>query len=367
MSEMKTLKFPGDKEPREIVDAKAREDINFISEKIGNLENLETYDKSNLVTAINEAARTGGGGGLNATASALLVTILRNALYTADQSANITALEAALASGGGTDAPDTPVEPGVTYYNIVNVLTNVTNSNSASSVSEGESYTATLTAADGYNLDTVTVTMGGVDVTADVYSGGVVSIGSVTGAVIITASAVSVVASDILYALPEPTVFDGTNTIDTEIALFTTDSDWTICCRSETNAANSGSIIQAPYSVGVEKNNQFYVRNNVSNVTKIRWGVGTEIAMSSKVWTGQKAGNVFNFVVTHRANTDTVEWKSYAKNVEGVEENMNGTCNGINTTNPNNLMLGYNGVTVNDCVIYNRVLSADEITAYLGA
>lgn len=37
MSEMKTLKFPGDAEPREIVDAKARDDINKLSEEIANL------------------------------------------------------------------------------------------------------------------------------------------------------------------------------------------------------------------------------------------------------------------------------------------------------------------------------------------
>ena len=34
MSEMKTLKFPGDTEPREIVDAKAREDISKLSKNI---------------------------------------------------------------------------------------------------------------------------------------------------------------------------------------------------------------------------------------------------------------------------------------------------------------------------------------------
>lgn len=37
MSEIKTLKFPGDKEPREIVDAKAREDISSLSEEIANI------------------------------------------------------------------------------------------------------------------------------------------------------------------------------------------------------------------------------------------------------------------------------------------------------------------------------------------
>ena len=48
MSEIKTLKFPGDKEPREIVDAKAREDISKLSE--------EKVDK----TAIMLATHTDG-------------------------------------------------------------------------------------------------------------------------------------------------------------------------------------------------------------------------------------------------------------------------------------------------------------------
>lgn len=77
----------------------------------------------------------------------------------------------------------------VTTYSITNTLTNVTNSNAATSISGGSSYTGTLTADSGYNIDTVTVTMGGVDITATAYSGGTVSIASVTGNIVITASA----------------------------------------------------------------------------------------------------------------------------------------------------------------------------------
>ena len=56
-------------------------------------------------------------GGLNDTAKNLLITILRSGVYSTDQSANITALEAALTSsgesGGGEEPPETP-ESGVT-------------------------------------------------------------------------------------------------------------------------------------------------------------------------------------------------------------------------------------------------------------
>lgn len=44
------------------------------------------------------------GGGLNATAKALLISILRNGVFVSDQSESITALESALASGGGDDS-----------------------------------------------------------------------------------------------------------------------------------------------------------------------------------------------------------------------------------------------------------------------
>jgi hypothetical protein len=135
----------------------------------------------------------GGSGGMNTTAVNLLVTILRNAVYGTDQSANITALANALTSNGGGEEPDIPDEPDIPEpitYTITNEMVNVTSSNMAASVTEGASYTATLTAADGYEISSVTVTMGGVDVTADVYADSVISIPAVTGNVEIVASAV---------------------------------------------------------------------------------------------------------------------------------------------------------------------------------
>ena len=77
----------------------------------------------------------------------------------------------------------------VNTYTITNNLTNVTTSNDAASIVHGNAYNATLTADDTYTLGTVTVTMGGVDVTSTVSTGGVISIASVTGDLVITANA----------------------------------------------------------------------------------------------------------------------------------------------------------------------------------
>ena len=72
------------------------------------------------------------------------------------------------------------------YYTVTNNLTNCATSNSAGEVIGGESYFATITADSGYELSSVTVTMGGNPVTV---SGGTISIASVTGNIVITAVA----------------------------------------------------------------------------------------------------------------------------------------------------------------------------------
>lgn len=74
---------------------------------------------------------------------------------------------------------------------ITNTLTNVTSSNTDTSVVAGEAYSATLTADAGYTISSVTVMMKRVDVTSTVYnsSTGVISIVEVNGPIIITATA----------------------------------------------------------------------------------------------------------------------------------------------------------------------------------
>lgn len=127
-------------------------------------------------------------GGIGTTAKNLLITILRSGVYTADQSNNITALETAL--GGGATEPEEKT------YAISNELINCTSSNSATSVKENSAYSATLTANDGYTLTggTVTVTLGGVDITATAYADGMITIAAVTGNIEIFASAIAVQA-----------------------------------------------------------------------------------------------------------------------------------------------------------------------------
>lgn len=81
----------------------------------------------------------------------------------------------------------------VPTYAVTNTLTRCTTSNAATHVDEGSSYTATISANSGYTLSSVTVTMGGTDITATAYSSSTqtITITSVTGAIVVTATATS--------------------------------------------------------------------------------------------------------------------------------------------------------------------------------
>lgn len=78
------------------------------------------------------------------------------------------------------------------YASVTNTLTNVVNSNAANFTLKNQSYTGTLTATDaGYVIDSVTITMGGIDITSTAYTSatGEISIASVTGNIEIVAVA----------------------------------------------------------------------------------------------------------------------------------------------------------------------------------
>ena len=77
-------------------------------------------------------------------------------------------------------------------YTIIKNLSNCSCSNSTSIVNSGSSYSATLSANSGYQLGTVTITMGGKDITNTAYSNGNISISNVTGNIVITANATAI-------------------------------------------------------------------------------------------------------------------------------------------------------------------------------
>ena len=86
------------------------------------------------------------------------------------------------------DLVDTPAT-----YTVTNTLSHCTSNNVATTTIANEPYVATITASAGYKLEgaTVEITMGGVDITSDVYKDGTISILSVSGNIEIKVTAVS--------------------------------------------------------------------------------------------------------------------------------------------------------------------------------
>lgn len=135
-------------------------------------------------------------------------------------------------------------------YSVTNRLTNVSNSNSATSIREGRAYNATLSVAESASLESVSVTMGGADITATAYntSTKVISIASVTGNVVITARASIIITQAITWSgsgsdkTATPVIDATDNDGYMEIPFVSGDS------RLSTSAAEDGNVIAlVPY------------------------------------------------------------------------------------------------------------------------
>ena len=138
-------------------------------------------------------------------------------------------------------------------YSVTNNLTNCINSNSATSVTEGASYTATITAKSGYNLQSVSCTMGG---TAQTVTDGKISISKVTGNIVITATATSIPVYTITNNL--------TNCTNSNTAVSVKQND----SYSATITANSGyTLVAVTCTMGGTANTVTNGKISISNVT----------------------------------------------------------------------------------------------------
>lgn len=252
----------------------------------------------------------------------------------------------------------------VTRCTIAYNLTDVTSSNTASSIASGSAYTTTLsTSLSGRVVSGVVVTMGG-ETLSGVYdaSTGVISISEVTGNIVITATTAQDMNAPV-FALTEPTTFDGTNTIETDLTPLDADRDITICVDIEVVSPATGTVLSVTETSAAVGYNMYIFKNNLAS-TKF---YDTRMTLGANVWVGEKAGNTAKYVMTHTAGTNTFSVKGYSKNINNVVGNVDAVSNTITlTTNTNKLKVGLNGVKVNSAYVYYRVLSSSEIDAYIG-
>ena len=116
------------------------------------------------------------------------ITVMMGGVDITASAVSGTAISIAKVTGAVTITATASV-PSVTYSIMLN-LTNVASSNSQTTISEGKTYTTTLSPTGTYKkLGTITVTMGGADISASAVSGNTITIASVTGSIVITCAA----------------------------------------------------------------------------------------------------------------------------------------------------------------------------------
>lgn len=149
-------------------------DYTAMTEQVSSLKE----DLSQLSEEIDDLKSSGTGA--SDTVMNLILALFRKTKFHEDASTEYSQLEAIVKS-------DTIV------YTITSNLTNVSSNNSATSGEKNSSYICTLTADEGYSIDSVTVVMGGSDITSTAYNNetGEIAISKLTGNIVITASAVS--------------------------------------------------------------------------------------------------------------------------------------------------------------------------------
>ncbi len=176
-----------------------------------------------------------GGSGLSSTEKQLILTLFCKAAYAEDDAGVVyDALEALWT---------------ITTRTITYNLSHVSSSNITASIEQGQSYTTILTASTDYTLNTVTVTMGGVDITSTSYSSGTVSIPSVTGNIVITATAVSQAGRTFLYHFNDPIASSG----NTDMGMTATTTNYVTGYFDKAyNVASADNIL---YATGIGSDN----------------------------------------------------------------------------------------------------------------
>lgn len=169
------------------------------------------------------------GGGISPTARDLLDYILEHATYIQpDMQTYIDQLYIAL---GGT----------ITTYTITNTLTNCSNLNTDVQINGGYPYSGALIADLGYEMNSVTVTMGDTDITSSAYDSltGAITISNVSGNIVIVAEAtVTPVHYTGYIEVGNPTITDNILTVADNIfiksnQLFSPNNDtWKVRCKA---------------------------------------------------------------------------------------------------------------------------------------
>ena len=244
----------------------------------------------------------------------------------------------------------------VTTYTVTNNLTNVTNSNTQTEVSSTDGYySATLTVVDGYSMQSVVITMGGVDITADVYGDGGILITEVSGDIVITAVAGVALA----YALAEPLAFPGSGNAvyDTGYAMYPNGTkDVSVCIDFDNTSSPWAAIILATanvtdgYKLHHTGNRKWRVHSNAADAET----TATMPLENYRMVYIQPKSDAFAIYVLVDDVVTKITGTTFAYYPEASE-------NTVTLGTDNTSFVG----AINDFRVYDQILSDGQIEAYL--
>ena len=204
------------------------------------------------------------------------------------------------------------------YWAVTNTLTGCTTSNAAASITKNAAYSATITASSGYTLTgaTVSITMGGTDITSTAYSNGTISIASVTGAlaISITAAATGPTLSSISAVYTQSgTVYD-TDSLDSlksDLVVTATYSDASTETVPSADYTLSGTLTAGTSTITVS-----YSGKTTTFSATVTWGYKLrstfDSSRSASVYTGKQftAGETYTIaceysITSYDANTNS--------------------------------------------------------------
>jgi hypothetical protein len=284
------------------------------------------------------------------------------AVLISNAKAVVTALDVSGETGGesGGEEPEPPIEITLTKISVAYIGGNVP---VGTSVNNLTGITVTAIYSDGSTATVTDYTLSGEitegnNVITVTYEGMTTTF-SVTGVV---------ETPEILYQLPSVTTFDGTNNIDTGVSLLSTDSDWTVVADLETTEV-VGTDVYAFHVINTKAPWETFSLNVMSTgMWRVYYGTSQQKQFAEM---GAKCPNI-KVVITHATGNRYVDIKAIDKdgNYSGV---WSGQCIANESEVFNgNIVIGshmenknyWKGVA-NDFKIYSKVLSDDEISAYL--
>lgn len=219
-----------------------------------------------------------------------------------------------------------------TSYSITNTLSNVTNSNNATSVAKNGSYSAIITPNSGYIIQSIVVSMGGIDVTNSVYSNGTITINEVTGNIEINAAAILNAVSCTGISLNNTSLEFTTTDSKTLVATVTPSNttDLIVWESSDTSIATVENGIVTPKGKGNCKitancGSKSATCDIIVNAIILTWSIGTKISTYNGSETQDSRYSASQYIKVESSNVYTIK-TNLNETTEDAKENSVKIC-----------------------------------------